>query len=145
MPIRVLVYGLGPIGASVARQLVARKGFALVGAVDTDRDKVGLDVAQVIGHERRLKVRVTNDAVGGIRQAKPDVVVTDCLMPLASGLELVARLRTMPGCAATPVVLLTVVTGALMDADENVRVLHKPIDVDEFLSAVRDVTRETAC
>jgi len=97
MPIRVLVYGLGPIGASVARQLVARKGFALVGAVDTDHEKVGLDVAQVIGHERRLKVRVTNDAVGGIRQAKPDVVVMCTSSSLRKALpciETVLKLRT---------------------------------------------------
>lgn len=75
MPIRVLVYGLGPIGAAVARQVVARRGFSLVGAIDIDRAKVGLDLGQVIGLDRRLKVRVTNDATGGIREAKPDVVV----------------------------------------------------------------------
>ncbi|MCC7035414.1 MAG: dihydrodipicolinate reductase [Acidobacteria bacterium] len=97
MPIRVLVYGLGPIGASVARQLVARKGFALVGAVDIDHEKVGLDVGQVIGLERRLKVRVTNDAVGGIRQAKPDVVVlctSSSLKKVLPSVETVLRLRT---------------------------------------------------
>jgi len=97
MPIRVLVYGLGPIGASVARQLVARRGFALVGAVDIDHEKVGLDVGQVIGLERRLKVRVTNDAVGGIRQAKPDVVVlctSSSLKKVLPSVETVLRLRT---------------------------------------------------
>ena len=71
MPIRVLAYGLGPIGSAVSRQIAARKGFALVGAVDTDRDKVGLDVGQVIGLDRKLRVRVTNDAVGGINRRRP--------------------------------------------------------------------------
>ncbi len=97
MPIRVLVYGLGPIGASVARQLVARKGFALVGAVDVDREKVGLDVGQVIDLERRLKVRVTNDAVGCIRQARPDVVVmctSSSLKKALPSIETVLKLRT---------------------------------------------------
>jgi 4-hydroxy-tetrahydrodipicolinate reductase len=97
MPIRVLVYGLGPIGAAVARQLVARKGFALVGAVDVDREKVGLDVGQVIDLERRLKVRVTNDAAGGIRQAKPDVVVmctSSSLKKALPSIETVLKLRT---------------------------------------------------
>lgn len=97
MPIRVLVYGLGPIGATVARQLVARRGFALVGAVDTDHEKVGLDVGQVIGIGRRLKVRVTNDAVGGLRQAKPDVVVmctSSSLRKVLPSIETVLKLRT---------------------------------------------------
>ena len=34
MPTRVMVMGLGPIGAGVARQLVARKDFTVVSAVD---------------------------------------------------------------------------------------------------------------
>ena len=69
------MYGLGPIGAAVARQIVSRKGFQIVGAVDIDRGKVGLDLGEVIGLEKKLKVRVTNDAAGAIKGGKPDVVV----------------------------------------------------------------------
>jgi 2,4-diaminopentanoate dehydrogenase len=75
MAIRVLMYGLGPIGAAVARQIVSRKGFQIVGAVDIDRAKIGLDLGEVIGLEKKLKVRVTNDALGAIKSGKPDVAV----------------------------------------------------------------------
>jgi hypothetical protein len=75
MPIRVLLYGLGPIGAAVARQVASRKGFQIVGAVDIDRAKIGLDLGQVIGLDKKLRIRVTNDAVGAIRTGKPDVAV----------------------------------------------------------------------
>ena len=75
MAIRVLMYGLGPIGAAVARQIASRKGFQIVGAVDIDRAKIGLDLGQVIGLEKKLRVRVTNDAVGAIKAGKPDVAV----------------------------------------------------------------------
>jgi 4-hydroxy-tetrahydrodipicolinate reductase len=75
MAIRVLMYGLGPIGAAVARQVASRKGFQIVGAVDIDRAKIGLDLGQVIGLDRKLRVRVTNDAVGAIKSGKPDVAV----------------------------------------------------------------------
>src|SRR5688500_12959352 len=75
MAIRVLMYGLGPIGAAVARQVASRKGFQIVGAVDIDRNKVGLDLGQVIGLDKKLRVRVTNDAVGAIKSGKPDVAV----------------------------------------------------------------------
>jgi 4-hydroxy-tetrahydrodipicolinate reductase len=75
MAIRVLLYGLGPIGAAVARQVASRKGFQIVGAVDIDRNKIGRDLGEVIGLEKKLKVRVTNDAIGAIKDGKPDVAV----------------------------------------------------------------------
>ena len=75
MAIRVLMYGLGPIGAAVARQVASRKGFQIVGAVDIDREKVGLDLGQVIGLDKKLRVRITNDVAGAIKSGKPDVAV----------------------------------------------------------------------
>ena len=75
MAIRVLFYGLGPIGAAVARQVASRKGFQIVGAVDIDRAKIGLDLGDVIGLGKKLRVRVTNDAIGAIKAGKPDVAV----------------------------------------------------------------------
>ena len=75
MAIRVLMYGLGPIGAAVARQLASRKGFQIVGAVDIDRAKIGLDLGEVIGPGKKLRVRVTNDVNGATKAGKPDVAV----------------------------------------------------------------------
>ena len=75
MAIRVLFYGLGPIGAAVARQVASRKGFQIVGAVDIDRAKIGLDLGQVIGLDKKLRIRVTNVALGAIKAGKPDVAV----------------------------------------------------------------------
>jgi hypothetical protein len=73
--IRVLQFGLGPIGAAVARQVVARAGLSLVGAVDIDPAKAGRDVADVLGLPRRLRVPVLADASAAIARARPDVVV----------------------------------------------------------------------
>jgi hypothetical protein len=73
--IRVLLYGLGPIGAMVARQLATRNGFRIVGAVDVDPSKVGRDVADIAGLARPLRVKVDPDAAHAIRKTKPDVVV----------------------------------------------------------------------
>lgn len=69
------MYGLGPIGASVARQLATRKGFQIVGAVDIDHAKVGLDLGEVIGLGKKMRIRITNDPVGAIKAGKPDVAV----------------------------------------------------------------------
>ncbi|MDP1569173.1 MAG: hypothetical protein Q8L86_04145 [Vicinamibacterales bacterium] len=72
--IRVMVYGLGPIGAAVARQMAARKGFQVVGGIDVDPAKAGRDLGDVIGLGRKLRVKVSDDAVKAIRAARPDVV-----------------------------------------------------------------------
>jgi 4-hydroxy-tetrahydrodipicolinate reductase len=74
-PIRVLHYGLGPIGAAVVRQCAQRRGFRIVGAVDIDPAKVGRDLGEVAGVGRKLKVQVSDDAKKAIKSTKPDVVV----------------------------------------------------------------------
>lgn len=74
-PIRVLHFGLGPIGAAVVRQCAQRRGFRIVGAVDIDPAKVGKDLGQVAGVGRTLKVKVSDDARKAIKATKPDVVV----------------------------------------------------------------------
>jgi hypothetical protein len=75
MAINVVFYGLGPIGAAVAKQIVGRKGFRIVGGIDIDPAKLGRDLGEVIGLDKPLRVRVTNDAKGALRKSKPDVVV----------------------------------------------------------------------
>ena len=69
------MYGLGPIGAAVTRQIASRKGFQIVGAVDIDRAKVGLDLGEVVGIDKKMRIRITNDAAGAIKSGKPDVAV----------------------------------------------------------------------
>ena len=73
--IRVLVYGLGPIGLMVARQLAARDGFRIVGAVDVDPAKVGRDAGEIADLPRPLRVKVDPDARRALRKSRPDVVV----------------------------------------------------------------------
>lgn len=75
MDVRVMHVGIGPIGAAVARQIVSRAGFRIVGAVDIDPLKVGRDVGEVVGLGRRVRVRVGDDIGRTIRAAKPDVAV----------------------------------------------------------------------
>jgi 4-hydroxy-tetrahydrodipicolinate reductase len=95
-PIRVLHYGLGPIGAAVVRQVSEREGFRIVGAVDIDPLKVGKDLGEVAGLRRTLKVRVSNDAKKAIKSAKPDVVVlctSSSLKKIVPQLETILKLK----------------------------------------------------
>jgi 2,4-diaminopentanoate dehydrogenase len=75
MAIRVVLVGLGPIGAAVARQLDVRKGFQLVGAVDVDPAKVGRDAGDVLELGRRLRMRVAERIGETLTAAKADVAV----------------------------------------------------------------------
>jgi hypothetical protein len=73
--IRVLHFGLGPIGTSIVRQIAARPGLSIVGAVDVDPNKAGRDLADVAGLKKRLGITVQADAVKALRAARPHVVV----------------------------------------------------------------------
>jgi hypothetical protein len=81
-PIKVLHYGLGPIGAAVVRQVATRRGFQIVGAVDIDPAKAGRDLADICGVGRKLRIKVSDDAKKTIKATKPDVVVLCTLSSL---------------------------------------------------------------
>jgi 4-hydroxy-tetrahydrodipicolinate reductase len=75
MTIRVALVGLGPIGAAVAGQLLSRKGFRIVGAVDVDPLKVGRDAGRVMELDRPLRVTVASAIGRTLKAARPDVAV----------------------------------------------------------------------
>jgi len=72
--IRVIQYGLGPIGASIVRLMLEKPSLRIVGAVDIDPEKAGKDLGVVAGAGRELGVAVSDDAQSVLR-AGADVVV----------------------------------------------------------------------
>jgi hypothetical protein len=73
--IRVMHFGLGPIGAAIVKQVATRPGFKIVGAIDIDTAKAGRDVGDVVGLSKRLGAKVSAEAAKALKSAKPDVVV----------------------------------------------------------------------
>jgi hypothetical protein len=97
MAIRVVQVGLGPIGLGVARQLVSRPGFELVGAVDTRAELIGRDLREVAGFERSegsIAWAVGGDLAAAFAALRPDAAVV-CT---SSALERVAP--TLEACLA---------------------------------------------
>lgn len=68
-PITVAQYGIGPIGAEIARLLLTKPWIRVTGAVDIDPNKIGKDLGEVIGLGRKVGVTVTAALEG-----RPDVV-----------------------------------------------------------------------
>jgi len=96
MPTKVMLMGLGPIGAGVARQLAARKNFKIVAAVDIDPGKAGRDLGEVAGLGKKTGVRVTADPVAAARKTKPHVAVlctSSSLKEVWPQIETVLKLR----------------------------------------------------
>ncbi len=73
--IKVIQYGLGPIGSAVARHVTERAGLKLVGGVDIDPTKVGKDVGEVIGLERPLGFAVVEKLAQVLEKTKADLVL----------------------------------------------------------------------
>jgi 2,4-diaminopentanoate dehydrogenase len=73
--IRVMPFGLGPIGSAIVKQLAARPGVKIVGAIDIDPAKVGRDLGDVVGLSKRVGIKVSADAAKALKTAKPDIVI----------------------------------------------------------------------
>lgn|SRR5574337_127688 len=72
--IRVIQYGVGAIGAEIVRLLLEKRDIRLVGAVDSDPDKVGWDLGRVAGAGRDLGVKIS-DKTTQVLKTKADVVI----------------------------------------------------------------------
>jgi 4-hydroxy-tetrahydrodipicolinate reductase len=73
--VRVIQYGLGPIGCAVARHVVERQGIKLVGGIDIDPAKAGQDVGLVVGLEKPLGFAVQPKLKDALARTEADVVL----------------------------------------------------------------------
>jgi len=73
--IKAALFGVGVIGAMVARFLLEKEGIDIVCAIDVDKGKVGKDLGEVLGLGKRLGMKVSNDVAAEFSRAKPDIAV----------------------------------------------------------------------
>lgn len=71
-----------------------------------------------------------------VKEAHPDLVITDLMMPVMDGNELVERLRSDPDTATIPIMSLTGNTDSSVGADLVIMKFPAP---SELLAAVRSV------
>lgn len=73
--IRVIQYGLGPIGIETAKLVLKKSNMKLVGAVDISKDLAGKDLGDVLGADRKLGFVVTDNAKELFAKTKADAVL----------------------------------------------------------------------
>lgn len=81
------------------------------------------------------------DGLARLEAEKPDLVVTDFMMPIGTGLELVRGLRALPDFGTMPVVIMSATTRsvALAHAGDTLEVsafLQKPFQWQKLLETV---------
>ncbi len=73
--IRVVHYGLGPIGIETAKYVLKKSDMEIVGAVDISKDMVGKDLGKILDLKEDLGVVVTDNARQLLSNIKADVVI----------------------------------------------------------------------
>ena len=76
-------------------------------------------------------------ALAKIAEAKPDLVITDWMMPVMDGVELICRLKDKPCTRALPVLLLSAAgdPGRLHGVPVD-QFLRKPVLIPDLLAAI---------
>jgi len=81
-------------------------------------------------------------ALERVKEAEPDLIVTDLMMPVMSGRDLIERLRSDPKTAEIPILVLS--------ANRNIEVagadasLPKPFEIEALLDTARSLSRKDA-
>jgi len=117
-----------------------------VSVLVVDDDPVILRLLQVNFELEGIEVATAADGDEGLKMAqsdRPDLVISDIMMPKVNGLELLAALRSSPDTASLPVILLSakaqvadVQRGLELGADDYVT---KPFDPLELIDRVYKV------
>jgi DNA-binding response OmpR family regulator len=96
-------------------------------------------------------VLIAHDGEEGIevaRRERPDVIVSDIMMPRVSGIELVAELKGDPDTSDIPIILLSakaqnadVRTGLDAGADDYITKPFEPLDLVDRVNRLLDARR----
>jgi CheY-like chemotaxis protein len=107
---------------------------------EPDLRAVARRVLERAGHE----VREAGDgqaALGLVGESAPDLILTDIMMPLMDGYELIRRIKADPATADIPILAMSGFHPRPLAAD--VRIISKPFQLGELISAVEDLLVRT--
>lgn len=124
--------------------MAARKAKILVADDDRFYLQIFSDLIEGLGYE---SVSASNglDAIEKVRQARPDILIMDVVMPGMNGFEVTRRLKNDPATTHLPIVIVTSLSdrgsklkGLESGADE---LLSKPVDEAEFRARIGNLLK----
>lgn len=80
------------------------------------------------------------DAIVSVNATHPDLVVTDIMMPVMDGVELIRWLRTNPATAAIPILA---VSGHAQMVERADLLLAKPYGIDDLIQAAHALLQKS--
>lgn len=76
-------------------------------------------------------------------EMKPDLIMTDMMMPGMSGLELIHAIRNGPSQSNIPIILMSAMVSFQNQAKEGWDVfIKKPSDIDNILDAIKKLLKK---
>jgi 4-hydroxy-tetrahydrodipicolinate reductase len=73
--VRVILFGVGAVGALIAKFLLEKDGVEIVGAIDIANDKVGRDLGEVLGLDKKLQIKISSDTEALLTKVEADIAV----------------------------------------------------------------------
>jgi len=73
--LKIALYGVGAVGSMIAKFLLEKEGVEIIGAVDIAKDKVGKDLGEVLGLEKKLGIKISADADALFSKAEADIAI----------------------------------------------------------------------
>lgn len=73
--VKVIMCGLGAMGSGMAKMILDKKGIEIVAAIDSNENKIGKDLGEVLGINSDLKVIVSGNFEETINKTNADIVI----------------------------------------------------------------------
>lgn len=73
--IRVALYGVGAVGALIAKHLLEKQGIDIVAAIDIDPQKLNKDLGEVLQLGKETGITITDNVEETLEETRPDIVV----------------------------------------------------------------------
>jgi 4-hydroxy-tetrahydrodipicolinate reductase len=73
--VRIISYGMGVVGAFIAGFLLEKEGVEIVGAVDVDENKIGKDIGEVLGLNKKVGVKISKSIDSALNETKADIAI----------------------------------------------------------------------
>ena len=104
-------------------------------------------IADILGYamedEGYMVVKASNGRKGleVLDRERPELVITDFMMPVMDGLEFARAIRARPASADLPIILMSGAQGSVGRASPDLfaAVFDKPFDINQVIAQVREL------